>query len=127
MDKKGFEIARSQLDKTQDQLARLLGISTKGVQSFEQGWRNVPLHIERQLLLMLFLKLSSNAVMNDCWEIRKCPAEVKSECPAWEFNAGKLCWFINGTICHGDVQVSWRDKMLLCRQCEVFQAFFQTQ
>ena len=39
--------------KTQNQLARLLGTSFKAIQSFEQGWRNVPAHTERQLLLLL--------------------------------------------------------------------------
>lgn len=34
---------------------------------------------------------------------------------------GHLCWFINGTICSGTVQASWKDKMTLCRSCEVFQ------
>jgi hypothetical protein len=35
---------------------------------------------------------------------------------------GHLCWFINGTICHGKVQESWSKKMTVCRKCEVFAA-----
>jgi hypothetical protein len=33
-----------------------------------------------------------------------------------------LCWFINGTVCHGKIQGSWQKKMNLCRKCEVFQS-----
>jgi hypothetical protein len=37
-----------------------------------------------------------------------------------------LCWFINGTICQGEEQKSWRNKMKMCRQCEVFQSMLPT-
>jgi len=42
------------------------------------------------------------------------------ECPAWEFQLGNLCWFVNGTICHGEAQEDWQKKMTLCRKCDVF-------
>jgi hypothetical protein len=35
---------------------------------------------------------------------------------------GHLCWFINGTICQGEVQETWEKKMKMCRQCEVFRS-----
>jgi hypothetical protein len=44
------------------------------------------------------------------------------QCPAWEFQAGKLCWFINGTICEGEVQQNWQEKMKICRECEVLKS-----
>jgi len=34
-------------------MAQLLGTSLKAIQSFEQGWRNIPVHIERQMLFLL--------------------------------------------------------------------------
>ena len=40
--------------------------------------------------------------------------------PAWEFKAGDLCWFINGTVCEGMVQKGWQEKMKICQSCEVF-------
>ena len=58
--------------------------------------------------------------MQPCWVIKKCPSELKKQCPAWEFQAGRLCWFINGTICEGTVQKNWQEKMKICRGCEVF-------
>lgn len=122
MDKREFSQIRSGLEKTQDQLAQLLGISIKAVQSFEQGWRNIPVHIERQLLFLLTLKRPHSKGNGSCWVIRKCPLEIKQKCPAWEFQAGHLCWLINGTMCQGKVQENWQKKMKICRQCEVFRS-----
>jgi DNA-binding XRE family transcriptional regulator len=119
--KEEFSRIRRYLGKTQSQLAQLLGVSYKAIQSFEQGWRNIPVHTERQVLLLVALKKASPKKDRPCWVVRKCPMETKRNCPAWELQAGYLCWFINGTICQGQVQSSWRKKMELCRQCNVFQ------
>lgn len=120
MGKKEFSAAREYLSKTQSQMAQLLGVSLKAVQSFEQGWRNIPVHIERHVLFLLASKKSPHGGKRPCWVIRNCPAETKQNCPAWEFRVGNLCWFINGTICHGHVQENWQKKVRICRQCKVF-------
>jgi DNA-binding XRE family transcriptional regulator len=121
MDKKEFSNIRGHLGKTQSQMAQMLGTSLKAIQSFEQGWRKVPVHIERQMLFLLGKKNSPKRSAL-CWELQDCPDERRGRCPAWEFQCGDLCWFINGTICHGDVQENWQTKMKLCRECEVFRA-----
>jgi len=118
--KKEFSTARQYLGKTQSQMAQLLGVSSKAIQSFEQGWRNIPVHIERQLLFLLACKKSPPRKERPCWVIRKCLMEIRQNCPAWEFQVGNLCWFINGTICQGRTQESWQKKMKICRQCKVF-------
>jgi hypothetical protein len=120
MDKREFSRIRQHLGKTQKQLAQLLGTSLKAIQSFEQGWRNIPVHTERQALFLLSLKELPKKSTRPCWAVRECPEELKQICPAWEFKAGHLCWFINGTICQGKVQEDWKRKMKMCRQCEVF-------
>ena len=121
MEKKEFSNIRLHLGKTQGQMAQLLGVSPKAIQSFEQGWRNIPVYTERQMLFLMALKNGAAAQKNrPCWEIRKCPVDIRQNCPAWEFQAGHLCWFINGTICQGWVRESWLKKMKICRQCEVF-------
>jgi DNA-binding XRE family transcriptional regulator len=120
MDKESFVKIRHHLGKTQKELAQLLGTSLKAIQSFEQGWRNIPVHAERQVLYLLALKRSRNKRNRPCWEIRSCPTETKEHCPAWEFRAEQVCWFMNGTICEGKVQKNWQKKMNLCRECEVF-------
>ena len=121
MEKKEFSTARQYLGKTQSQMAQLLGVSLKAIQSFEQGWRNIPVHIERQVLFLLASKKAPPKKERPCWVIRKCPTEIRQNCPAWEFQVGNLCWFINGTICQGRTQESWQKKMKICRQCKVFQ------
>jgi hypothetical protein len=120
MDNKEFSAIRRQLEKTQNQMAQLLGASLKAIQSFEQGWRHIPVHIERQVLFLLASKKMPPRKEGPCWVIRKCPVEIRQNCPAWEFQVGTLCWFINGTVCHGQVQKDWRQKMTLCRHCKVF-------
>ena len=121
MEKKEFSTARQYLGKTQSQMAQVLGVSLKAIQSFEQGWRNIPVHIERQVLFLLASKKSPPQKERPCWVIRKCLMEIRQNCPAWEFQVGNLCWFINGTICQGRTQESWQKKMKICRQCKVFQ------
>jgi hypothetical protein len=115
-----FGLLRQKLQKTQKQMANLLGTSLKAIQSFEQGWRKVPMHIERQLFFLMSTKQGIPGKSRPCWDIRNCPAENREACPAWEFKVGSLCWFINGTICQGKVQVSWAKKMKVCQDCEVF-------
>jgi predicted transcriptional regulator len=119
MDSKEFAYARQKFNKTQKEMAELLGTSLKAVHSYEQGWRSVPAHAERQLFFLLSRMSGLNKGQKSCWVIKKCPSELRKQCPAWEFHAGRLCWFINGTICEGMVQKNWQEKMKICRTCEV--------
>lgn len=119
VDKKEFSLFRKKMDKTQKEMAQLLGTSLKAIHSYEQGWRNVPAHVERQLFFLLSRTKDVKTKHKPCWILKNCPPKRKRQCPAWEFKAGKLCWFINGNICCGSPQVSWREKMKICRQCEV--------
>jgi len=116
---------RHQLEKTQVQMAQLLCVSPKTIKSFEQGWRNIPTHIERQVLFLLASK-SRNKKQRTCWGIKACSMENRRKCPAWEFQVGHLCWFINGTVCQGEKKQSWKEKMRICRECEVFISMFHT-
>lgn len=120
MESKEFSSLRQELQKTQREMAQLLGTSLKAVQSFEQGWRKVPVHIERQALFLISNRRGGIRKTPLCWDIRDCSTETREACPAWEFNLGHLCWFVNGTICHGKAQGSWGQKMKVCRKCEVF-------
>ena len=122
MEKTEFSKIRRYLNKTQGQMAQLLGVSLKAIQSFEQGWRKIPTHIERQALFLVAMKKLPPIKAKPCWKTRKCSVETKRNCPAWEFQAGHLCWFINGTSCNGEIQENWRKKMKICQQCVVFQA-----
>jgi hypothetical protein len=120
MTAKEFSACRKQLEKTQKQMAQLLGTSIKAIHSYEQGWRTIPVHVERQLYFLLTRKSGHSEGVKPCWDTRVCPQEQREQCPAWEFSSGDLCWFINGTICDGTVHDSWKEKLKLCRTCDVF-------
>lgn len=122
MESSDFAEVRKHLGKTQRQLAQLLGTSLKAVSSYEQGWRAIPGHVERQLYFLIAKKGEGERKQKNCWDIKKCPSNVKKLCPAWEFHSGKLCWFINGTICEGDPRKNWQEKIEICKECEVFKA-----
>ena len=120
MEKQELANIRKHLGKTQKQLAQLLGISLKAIKSYEQGWRKIPPYIERQVLFLLATNEAINKKSKPCWVIKKCPTAIRQNCPAWQLQAGQLCWFINGTICQGKVQKDWCEKMKICRKCRVF-------
>ena len=119
MDSKEFSSLRKKLKKTHQQLAQLFGTSVKAIHSYEQGWRSIPTHVERQMLFLVTRMNRKKSEPLPCWKIKKCPDEDRQRCPSWEFSAGDLCWFINGTICEGSVQKSWKEKMKMCRACGV--------
>lgn len=121
MDKKKFKQLRTELNKTQNELALLLGTSLKAIRSYEQGWRNIPVHAERQLYFLISRQKNKNNKQKPCWVIKKCPPARKKQCPAWEFKTGDLCWFINGTICEGIIHENWKQKKTLCEKCEVWE------
>ena len=120
MEKGEFIFLRKKLNKTQVQMAQLLGVSLKAVHSYEQGWRSIPTHIERQVFFLAFKKIGATEKKKQCWVVNKCLKKRKEQCPAWEFKTGELCWFINGTVCEGTVRQNWKKKMKICRSCEVF-------
>ena len=124
MNRNDFTRVRRHLEKTQSQMAQLLGISLKGIQSFEQGWRGVPATAERELLILLGLRTALIARKRPCWAVKECPEENRRRCPVWEFGAGNICWFMNGTLCQGKPPSSWDEKSKICRKCEVFQSVF---
>ncbi|UCF82262.1 MAG: transcriptional regulator [Desulfobacteraceae bacterium] len=122
MDSEQFSYLRNRLGKTQRQMAQLFGTSEKAIQGNEQGWRKVPMHVEQQALFLVSSLREKKKGLKPCWVIKKCPPKRKKQCPAWEFRSGRLCWFINGTICECKVQKNWHEKMKICRSCEVFSA-----
>jgi DNA-binding XRE family transcriptional regulator len=118
MDACEFTEIRKKLNKTQKEMAQLLGVSVKAVHSYEQGWRSIPDHVARQIYFLISKRGDDG---KECWTVLDCPDERKEKCPAFEFKAGKLCWFINGTLCSGKVHKTWEEKMKVCKQCNVLQ------
>ncbi len=117
MDSAEFVRLRGWLGKTQEAMSQLLGISVRAVHSYEQGWRSVPPHVERQVLFLVSRKMYGTRKQSPCWKVLSCDREIRKSCPAWEYRIGDLCWFISGTNCKGAVQICWEEKMELCREC----------
>ncbi len=118
MEAKEFSRYRKILNRTQKQIAQLLGTSVKAIHSYEQGWRTIPNHAERQMLYLLAKKLRLGRA---CWTIKRCPVEQRRQCPAYEFDSGEVCWFICGTMCNCRKHDTWKEKIAICRQCEAFE------
>ena len=121
---------RDALGKSQGELAKLLGASKRAVQSYEQGWRPVPAHIQKSAALLLFLNWRRNQFLlgrkcSPCWVIRKCTAAVRAKCSVFKFGAGDLCWLLTGARCHGRTEKSWEAKMARCRSCEVMRQWLK--
>ncbi len=119
MESEEFARYRRKLGKTQRQMAQLIGTSIKAVHSYEQGWRSVPAHVERQVLFLLSRLAENRGSGRNCWTLTQCPPERRRNCPASEFKSGTLCWFINGTLCSGKPHKNWKEKMKMCRECDV--------
>ena len=73
----------------------------------------------------------------NCWEFKKCGRQPNGEnvekegiCPAATetrlngvhegWNAGRACWVVAGTLCHGSVQGTFAQKFSSCESCEFY-------
>jgi transcriptional regulator with XRE-family HTH domain len=114
-----FARLRASLGKSQRELAELLGLSLKAVESYEQGWRNVPAHVERLLYFLLF-KLNEDEIASEdpCWKSKNCPDEVRSKCVAFVAKEGRFCWFFTGRLCSS--AKSGEADTRGCYSCSVF-------
>jgi len=121
MDREEFSRFRKILGRTQKQMAQLLATSLKAIHSYEQGWRTIPAHVERQMFFLMARKIKDPALKKACWTVTKCPDKRKRACPAWEFKSGETCWLVNGTVCEGNIHPTWQQKMDVCRTCPVFE------
>lgn len=101
-------------------MASALGISTKAVQSYEQGWRPVPVRVMIQLLTLLSLYKNQNKDSMPCWEIRNCRTSMRKDCPSFTVGRGQFCWFIGTRECKPPGGVSDEDAMP-CMSCPVVQ------
>jgi len=110
---------RDNLDITQAEMATILGISLKSVQSYEQGWRKIPPYIEKMVLLLI--GNLSKAKVKNCWEIVDCPEAIKNNCLVYKSDLGHCCWAISGCCYKGKVLKSWAAKKQVCLNCPVLQ------
>ena len=81
MDAQEFKNFRSNLQKTQEEMSRLMGLSVKAIRSYEQGWRAIPAHAERQLLFLAAKKAEITTPIKPCWVVNKCKDPAKKFVP----------------------------------------------
>lgn len=117
MDSATFSRLRRLMRRSQRELADVLGVSVKAVESYEQGWRRVPANIERILYFLLF-KLNEDSLQGeeDCWVATKCPDSQRENCVAALAKEGRFCWFFTGRLC----STAARGEAESCYSCSVF-------
>ncbi len=77
MDSKEFAVFRKKLDKTQKAMANLLGVSIKAIHSYEQGWRTIPPHVERQMFFLMARKRGIAKSAKTVLDGQKMPSKTK--------------------------------------------------
>ena len=115
---------RRVLGVTQTELADALGISAKAVQSYEQGWRDTPLRIVKQLLTLVAMNKEDAKNGKPCWIVRECEPKAVETCPANKITHGRYCWAVASKACaeyHGDPDPT----VLGCLDCDVVKQFLK--
>ena len=108
------------LKKSQSEMAELLGVSVRAVQSYEQGWRKTPLKIQQISALLLYLNWRKHGGRpRVCWRVRKCSPAQRATCSAFQYKAGDLCWLLTGSSCSEDAPKTAETKLAQCAQCDV--------
>ena len=110
---------RGILGRTQAELAAVLGVSAKAVQSYEQGWRPVPVRVMIQLLVLLALYRQQSMDDMPCWKVRDCPESTRETCPAFTMGRGQFCWFIGCKACKPPKPKKGEKDLLPCMRCPV--------
>ena len=117
---------RAEMGLSQSELGALVGISSRAIQSYEQEWRQPSELVERMLLLLLVAHRNGTRLSRfRCWEQTECSPGVRKRCIAYAARQGHLCWFLTGTMCKGQRQESWSDKLRLCLDCGFMQALLR--
>jgi transcriptional regulator with XRE-family HTH domain len=123
-----IKTVRKELGRSQEEMAGLLGISAKAVQSYEQGWRRAPPHVEQLVLLhAILLRRKDWLKLPQCWRLTNCPQEVRDRCPAYSLSQSAFCWLATGTLCRGKPTGSWEAKRRRCFKCKVMKALLEPQ
>ncbi|MDD2599267.1 MAG: helix-turn-helix domain-containing protein [Kiritimatiellae bacterium] len=102
---------------TQSAVAQALGVSIRAIQSYEQGWREVPTHIMVQLLVLAAAHHTGASERAACWDVTRCPPERQALCPCRRTD-GRLCWLVSGRLCAAPSTSGPKDVQR-CMECSV--------
>ena len=116
-----LKAARRALSLSQTQLAMLLGVSPRTVQSCEQGWRKPSPALEKSLLLLrIGHERGADLCSTRCWETKNCSESERSACLTYRTRQGHLCWLMSGNACSGKRVRTWEEKKQVCAECAYF-------
>ena len=116
-----LKVIRKELGMSQAELADMIGVSLRTVQSCEQGWRNPGPAVEKAAILLLLAKRhGAEFGMRVCWDTVNCPGEDRMGCLVYQSRQGHLCWLLSGNICQGKRMRTWQDKKAICTDCSFF-------
>jgi len=102
----------------QSAFARLLGVSPRAVQSWEQGGRSPTAAAERSMLLLLLAHRNGARLAElVCWDHTQCLRERREECIVHRCRQGHLSWFMTGNACQGKDVRTWRGRKPACGNC----------
>jgi DNA-binding XRE family transcriptional regulator len=111
---------REALRKSQHDLADLLGVSLRAVQSYEQGWRRTPLDVQKLAILMLYLqRRNGDPLPPPCWAIRGCDTASRAACSAREFGGGHFCWLFSSATQRCRTRAGQDGSLSACAECPV--------
>ncbi|MBM4032042.1 MAG: helix-turn-helix transcriptional regulator [Planctomycetes bacterium] len=109
---------RRHLGKSQSELAAMLGVSVRAVQSYEQGWRHPPATVQKLAALMCHLAWrKDHGPVKPCWEVRGCEPAVRDGCTVYQLSAGDLCWMFERRHLKGGQGAACADRD--CAKCPV--------
>ncbi len=113
---------RKALDLSQSEMAGLIGVSERTIQSCEQGWRNPGQAVEKSaLLLMMARRHGADLAKHRCWDSINCTDEERANCLVHQSHLGHVCWLLSGNLCRSRNLRTWDDKKQACFECTFFQ------
>jgi DNA-binding XRE family transcriptional regulator len=110
---------RGVLGLSQAKFARLLGVSARAIQSYEQGWRNMPRPLVAHVMTVLAIYCDHPAQSPSCWSLTGCPEEARSRCTAFTLGRGHFCWLLTGTTCGKSEKTACASGSQPCIGCVV--------
>ena len=116
-----FRRVRDEIKVTQNEMAAILGLSEKAIQSYEQGWRHPPDSVQRLLnVVYITHRIGKRGETVTCWAEKHCLPSVRKRCAAYQTRQGHLCWLLTGTHCGGQEMANYEEKGEACHRCKVY-------
>ena len=120
-----MKLIRKAAGWTQKETAMLLGVSKKAIESYEQGWREPPDAIWKELITLLALQRDYPSGYLPCWKLMKCPDAANQDCFCKKRLRGFFCWMTATTNCHRTHPELAHAGIVGCLSCPVVRQFLQ--